>query len=93
VYVVTVSVSTGIGNTLDNNILIYPVPASTVLNIKNIINVRSVEILDVTGKVIIKLNDLNQQEIKIPVSNLTRGMYFLKLTTHEGKIIRRFIKS
>jgi hypothetical protein len=87
------TILTGINNTVDNDILIYPVPASTVLNIKNIINVSSVEIRDITGKVIIKLDNLNQQEIKIPVGNLARGMYFLKLTTPEGKIIKRFIKS
>ena len=87
------TILTGINNTVDNDILIYPVPASTVLNIKNIINVSSVEIRDITGKVIIKLDNLNQREIKIPVGNLARGMYFLKLTTPEGKIIKRFIKS
>ena len=93
VYVVSVSFLTGIEKGTDRNMVIYPVPAASILNVKNIGSVTTIEILDVTGKIVIRMDDVNQNEVKIPVSNLRKGMYFIKLTTPEGKVIRRFIKS
>jgi hypothetical protein len=93
VYVVSVSFLTGIEKGTDRNMVLYPVPAASILNVKNIGSVTTIEILDVTGKIVIRMDDVNQNEVKIPVSNLRKGMYFIKLTTPEGKVIRRFIKS
>ena len=45
----------------------YPVPATSVLNVKNLYNVNSIEILDVTGKIVYRLDDMNQNEVRIPV--------------------------
>jgi hypothetical protein len=86
-------IPTGIGGTLEKNIRLYPVPASTELNVSNIQNVNKIEILDVTGKIVMTINSTDRNEIKVPVSNLTRGLYFIKFTTEKGKLIKRFIKS
>jgi hypothetical protein len=86
-------IPTGIGGTLEKNIRLYPVPASTELNVSNIQNVSKIEILDVTGKIVMTINSTDRNEIKVPVSNLTRGLYFIKFTTEKGKLIKRFIKS
>lgn len=92
-YTVSVTVLTGIDGINESNIKIYPVPASTELNVINMLNVTNIEILDVTGKVVFKLETNDQDMIKIPVDNLTRGLYFVKFTTTRSKIIKRFIKS
>jgi hypothetical protein len=86
-------IPTGIDGTTEDNIQVYPVPASTELNISNMVNVKNIEILDVTGKVMLKLDTDGQNEVKIPIANFARGMYFIKFTTEKGTVIKRFIKS
>jgi hypothetical protein len=61
--------------------------------VKNIQRVSTIEILDVTGKVVYRMDNVDQSEVRIPVSNLRKGMYFIKLISPEGKVIKRFIKS
>jgi hypothetical protein len=74
-------------------IKMYPVPATSVLNVSNVPNLRSVEILDVTGKVIRTINTSSDEVIQIPVSSLRRGMYLIRFNTTDGKVVRRFVKS
>jgi hypothetical protein len=76
-----------------DNIQIYPVPATSELNIRNLKNIRSIEILDVTGKVISTINTSSDEMIQIPVTNLKRGMYMIRFNTVDGRVIRRFVKS
>jgi hypothetical protein len=70
----------------------YPVPAREVLTVRNISNIRHAEILDASGRVIRSVNISGDNEINIPVSDLARGLYFLRLTTPDGKITSKFIK-
>ena len=86
-------IPTSIDQTLVKNISIFPVPASTFITARNLQNVRSIEILDITGKVILTIDGTDQNEVTIPVSNLTRGMYFIKFTSSKGIVIKRFTKS
>ena len=72
--------------------VIFPVPAREVLTVRNINNIRFAEILDATGKVIRSLNISSDSEINIPVSDLKKGIYFLRLTTPTGKVTSKFIK-
>jgi hypothetical protein len=84
---------TGIeGTSARDNIQIYPVPATSELNIRNLANIRSIEILDVTGKVISTINTSSDEMIRIPVNNLKRGMYIIRFNTTDGKVIKRFVK-
>jgi len=92
-YIVTVSVITGIEASLERTLNIFPNPASSELTTRNVQNVRSIEILDATGKVVMTVDVNDRNEIRIPISNLTRGLYFIKFTTDKGKVVKRFIKS
>lgn len=76
-----------------DKIKMYPVPASSVLNISNVQNLRSIEILDVAGKVIQTINTSSDELIQIPVSKLRRGMYMIRFNTTDGKVVKRFVKS
>jgi hypothetical protein len=92
-YIVTVSVITGIEASFERTLNIFPNPASSELTTRNVQNVRSIEILDATGKVVMTVDVNDRNEIRIPISNLTRGLYFIKFTTDKGKVVKRFIKS
>jgi hypothetical protein len=76
-----------------DKIRMYPVPASSVLNISNVPNLRSIEILDVAGKVIQTINTSSDELIQVPVAKLRRGMYMIRFNTTEGKVVKRFVKS
>ncbi|MBN2632002.1 MAG: T9SS type A sorting domain-containing protein, partial [Bacteroidales bacterium] len=87
------SLVTGIENALQrDDIRLYPVPASSQLNLSNVPGLRSVEVLDIAGKVIRTINTSSDEVIGIPVSGLTRGTYILKINTTEGTMVRRFVK-
>jgi len=76
-----------------NKINMYPVPASSVLNVHSVPNLKSIEILDVTGKVIKTINTGTDELIQVPVTSLRRGMYLIRFNTTEGKVVKRFVKS
>lgn len=80
------------GNTIEA-IQLFPVPASTIITARNLQNVTSIEIMDITGKVIMTVDGTGKNEVIIPVSNLTHGMYFIKFTSPKGIVIKRFTKS
>ena len=92
-YTVTVSTQTGIEKISEMDIKIYPVPATSELKVNNFRNLQTIEVLDVTGRVIQSININNDQEIRIPLGNLRKGMYLLRFNTTNGKVIKRFIKS
>ncbi len=88
------SLPTAVEKTLSNDeFKMYPVPASSVLNISNVPNLKSIEILDVTGKVIRTINTGTDELIQVPVTSLRRGMYLIRLNTADGKVVKRFVKS
>jgi len=84
-------ISTDVDNiNADNNIKIYPNPAKNNLQItinNNQLN-KTIEILDITGKLIKTLiaNETNQF---IDISNLQDGVYFIRI----GDTIKKFIKN
>lgn len=74
-----------------NNFSIYPNPVNNVLNVtmKNEININSVSITDLNGRVILLSNSTNTS---IDVSNLSSGVYFVSIETNEGKGTSKFVK-
>jgi hypothetical protein len=55
-------------------------------------NIKVIEIIDITGRVVITIKTKNLNEIRIPVNYLPRGLYFARFTTENGRIIKKFIK-
>lgn len=62
----------------NKNISIYPVPAENEINIKSLNTIESAEILNIKGQVLRNYKgDIN----KINVSNLAKGIYFIRIKT------------
>jgi len=91
-YSVVFSVATGVDETLAGKIRIYPVPARSDIYAENISDVTLIEIFDITGNKQITEAVNGQDQVRIPVSHLARGVYFLRLKTEHGTIMKRFIK-
>ncbi len=77
----------------DSKIILFPNPTQNKLNIKtSSINVSSIEIVDIVGKVIEKL-EIKGNELQIDLANYTKGLYIVRLTTDANIIIyNKFIK-
>ncbi len=83
----TASVSS---NYLENDVLIFPVPANNILNLKNInSNFNKIEILNFSGKTILTYNIENpSREKSLNISELTNGIYLIKISNNN-----RFVDS
>jgi hypothetical protein len=73
-------------------IKLYPVPVISDLYIDNIVNVTRIEIFDVMGNKHISETCDNQDHLSIPVSQLPRGIYFIRFFTPGSTAIKRFTK-
>jgi hypothetical protein len=86
----------GINNYLFNSIALYPNPANDVVNVQctmNNVQLEGIEIIDVYGKVVRTIVGANNYSpIRINVSGLANGMYFVRVTTDEGTVTKTFVK-
>jgi uncharacterized delta-60 repeat protein len=72
-----------------NAFVIYPNPVQDVLHLQanNFTTIKGVKIYNLQGKVV--LEDTNDT---INVSNLSKGLYIVKIITEEGEVTKKFIK-
>ncbi len=64
---------------------VYPNPVLDKLNVNSAGLINSVNLIDITGKTIMKLQDVNEQTLQIDMSNLSKGLYVIHVTTVEGE--------
>jgi hypothetical protein len=78
----------------ENELSVYPNPAHNAITVRsNESGVRSVEIENVVGEKVFSLRTPNSKlQTKIDVSNLAPGIYFVKVATDRGGVVRKFIK-
>lgn len=87
-----VAVPDSLNRNLAEKIKFYPVPVKTDLNLENISSVTVIEIFDVMGKKHISQACSKQEQLSIPVSQLPRGIYFIRFVTPGTTVMKRFIK-
>ncbi len=85
-----ISVTAGVGiNEVENNISIYPNPANNILNINANSNINKVEVFNMLGQNVMTVS-VNDNNTSINTSNLSKGMYMLKLHTDNGVVNQKF---
>jgi uncharacterized protein YjdB len=74
---------------LNNQIVVYPNPASNILTIKSTFDLTGMQLqlLDITGKVIAQYH--NQTEIDL--SAIANGMYLLHIQTPNGNLVKQVV--
>ena len=89
--IITISNQTtvGINDIGFKHIKIYPNPANKLLNISTQEQINSIQIIDVTGKVIKVFASDNMQ---LDISELNTGIYYLEIKNKTKKSITKFIK-
>ena len=77
-----------------NYFSVFPNPVHDILNIgtKKTIEVKSISIYDMLGQIVIAVPNA-QNSLKVDVSKLSPGNYFLKMTTDKGNSSIKFIKN
>ncbi len=75
-------------NNINEHVKIYPNPAKNylIVNGQNLNN-KDIKIMDITGK-IVKQTSTQSSTIKIEISDLNKGVYFIKV----GDLTKRFVK-
>ena len=76
-------------NTANNDVDIYPNPASQEVNIliNNGLNVSNIEIIDLTGRVVMK----SEKTVGIDITTLPEGQYFVKIIGNTTVVRKLFI--
>ncbi len=77
---------------LNNEVNVYPVPATDILNVEiDNATFESMEILDLNGRVVAQPTLSNTFNQTIDISGLESGTYLLKMTSEEAFAIKRII--
>ena len=77
-------------NTLDNEITLYPNPASTLIYVKNAEGLKY-EMMDISGR-LIKSDLIQKAEENISIDNIPNGSYFIKFIGSDKIITKKIIK-
>ncbi len=78
-------------NSVLNSIKIYPSPATNFLNVVGISSKTQIEVIDIVGKK--RLNGfVSENNPKVNVATLSRGIYFLKIIKDGSQKVISFIK-
>lgn len=68
---------------------VFPNPTSNILYLAGIAKSGSIQIVDLCGKIILEGVPNNNQ---INVGNLPKGLFLIRIQTHEGLVTRGFLK-
>jgi hypothetical protein len=88
-YVIVFTVdNTAVTNAGIAKLNIYPVPAIDEINISGLAKVKRLEIMDVTGKILRNV-EVTGDEVTLNISDLRKGMYFLRTESQTLKFIKK----
>lgn len=73
------------------NIDVYPNPASNVINVRSEFTIDNLSVLDLTGRTV-KQQISNNKEFSLDVSDLSKGIYLVKLSSGDKEAVTKFIK-
>ena len=85
---------TSVNDNLMDDFKVYPNPVNDRLYIETSTQIQSIEVYDIYGR-IQNLRNSETQKLRnsIDVSDLNNGIYFVKINTEEGNIVKRIVKN
>jgi Leucine-rich repeat (LRR) protein len=95
-------VDTGFANTVfqtlsntgfetDSSVVVSPNPASNEVLIKADDRIKSIQLYDVQGRIIVA-SLVNDSTSKLDISGYSKGIYFIKITTEKGTKVQKLLK-
>ena len=82
-----------IKNEYDFNIAVYPNPVGDELFLATELQVEEIAIYDIYGRTVSQHVNMSTRRQVVNVADLEAGVYFVKVVTNEGKVVKRFIKN
>jgi len=82
-------------SSLINEITLYPNPTSNSLTVRfDDLRYDSIEIIDISGRIVIKQTVTDKSELTLNVSSLSKGIYFMTILSNTKEVvIKKFIKN
>lgn len=82
----------GIGEFIqDNSVKVYPNPVTDVINIAGNVNIQSISLYDIQGR-LLQTMIVNDTTTTLDVSSRAKGVYFLKITSDKGIKVEKIVK-
>ena len=78
---------------IETSLHIYPIPVDDRLYIETHNQTLTIEIYDVFGRLQVSETPSHQGNLTIDLENLKSGIYFVKINTEKGNIVKRIIKN
>ena len=93
-YRIVIDAVAGISELIEPNFLVYPNPASDVVTLMGMkgVDIHSVNVLNMSGSTVSKLDQINKTDVNIDVRDLEEGIYFIHIETASSKEVIRFVK-
>src|SRR5664280_1920917 len=92
-WIASANTITSVSETENNtNLKFYPTPVKDNLSIEYSETIKSVELLDIQGKSIRKI-DINSENYKLDMSSCSQGIYLIRVITPSGNFIQKIIKN
>ncbi len=79
------------GFELDDSIVVYPNPATSLINIQSNSTIKSTQLFDVQGR-LLQTSIENTSNTIIDISEKSNGVYFLKITSNNGSKVEKIVK-
>jgi len=76
-----------IKNINNTNISMYPVPASSILNINNISDAKEIVMFNTLGQAVKTISSIDAASVVVPVSDLAKGAYIVRITLNNGDVV------
>lgn len=79
-----------------DNFVIYPNPSTDIFNVKiGDMQPQNIEVTDISGKILFSKKDFDNSggEIQINLSNVAKGVYFIKLATDKKSVVKKIVKN
>ena len=94
---IATATNSGLDSWLAASVTLYPNPAREYVDVRvdGDVNVTEMEVYDVYGKAVCTVGGVNSDsplQTRINVSNLSAGIYFVRVTTDYGTVTKRFVK-
>ena len=81
-----ISISTGIEEISNNNINVYPNPASEFITFDLSVASSTIQLFDITGKTLRTINS-NKNKFSVSLNLLTNGIYFYSISDVKGNVL------
>jgi LEA14-like dessication related protein len=75
---------TGVDQITENSIVVYPNPATDIVFIRSTASVGLVQVFSITGSLVMELKPQNEEVVDVPVNNLLRGTYIIRVKFNNG---------